>query len=76
VLDCLRSLAPALRGADSSGTAPVWECVVIDNDSRDGTPEAVRARCELGARDPDRRQPGYAKAVNRGIAATAGASVL
>ena len=76
VLDCLRSLAPALRGADSSGTAPVWECVVIDNDSRDGTPEAVERDANWARVIRTGANLGYAKAVNRGIAATAGASVL
>ena len=72
----LRSLAPALRGADSSGTAPVWECVVIDNDSRDGTPEAVERDANWARVIRTGANLGYAKAVNRGIAATAGASVL
>jgi len=76
VLDCLRSLAPALHGVDSSGAAPVWECVVIDNDSRDGTPEAVERDANWARVIRTGANLGYAKAVNRGIAATTGASVL
>lgn len=66
---CLRTLAPEL--------AP-WatEIVVVDNDSRDGTPDALRAS-HPGVRviaNPD--NAGYARAVNQGIAATSGETVL
>src|SRR5262249_1343112 len=76
VLGCLRSLAPALHDANSGGAAPAWECVVIDNDSRDGTPEAVEREAGWARVVRTGANLGYAKAVNRGPAATAGATGL
>jgi N-acetylglucosaminyl-diphospho-decaprenol L-rhamnosyltransferase len=67
--ECLRTLEPELSG-------PGAEVVVVDNDSRDGTPAALAAshpRVRVIAND---RNLGYAKAVNQGLAATSGAFAL
>jgi GT2 family glycosyltransferase len=69
LLECLESLK-----RDSGALSA--EYLVVDNDSRDGTPEA------LARRFPDVRlvlnteNVGYARAVNQGIAATSGDFVL
>jgi GT2 family glycosyltransferase len=69
LLDCLGALSadPAARDV---------AIVVIDNDSRDGTAEALRTRrpdVRLIANDAN---VGYARAVNQGIAATGSDAVL
>jgi len=69
LLECLESLK---RDSGALST----EYLVVDNDSRDGSPQA------LATRFPDVRlvlnteNVGYARAVNQGIAATSGDSVL
>lgn len=66
---CLETLLPELRPLRA-------EIVVVDNDSRDGTPDALRRE------HPDVRvianpeNVGYARAVNQGIRATTGPAVL
>lgn len=66
---CLDSLA-----ADAAGFAA--ETVVVDNESVNGTPAAIRARAPhvQVIANPDNR--GYARAVNQGIRATRGEFVL
>jgi GT2 family glycosyltransferase len=41
ILDCLRSLSGGVQPDRAEATARPWECVVVDNDSHDGTPELV-----------------------------------
>ena len=74
ILDCLRSLEPALGG--TAGTKPHWECVVVDNDSDDGGPELVEREAPWARVLRTGGNLGYAKAVNRGLAATTGRHVL
>ena len=74
ILACLRSLESALR---SEGGSPLtWECVVVDNDSRDGGPELVERELPWARVVRTGGNLGYAKAVNRGLAETSGRSVL
>ncbi len=65
VLECLRA---ALDDAARSGLAA--EAVVVDNDSRDGTPDAVAAGFPAVRVLANRVNAGYARAVNQGLAAT------
>jgi len=74
ILECLRSLEPALRQGDSPAIA--WECVVVDNDSNDGGPELVEQEAPWARVLRTGGNLGYAKAVNRGLAATSGRHVL
>ena len=74
ILECLRSLEPALRSATASPLA--WECVVVDNDSRDGGPESVEREAPWARVVRTGDNLGYAKAVNRGLAASTGRHVL
>ena len=69
LLECLASLA-----ADAAGLE--IEILVVDNDSRDGSAEAVARRFPAVRLlvNPDNR--GYARAVNQGIATTGGPWVL
>jgi GT2 family glycosyltransferase len=69
LLECLASLE-----ADAAGIET--EIVVVDNDSRDGTLEALAkgSPAVRAVANPD--NVGYARAVNQGIAATTGALVL
>jgi N-acetylglucosaminyl-diphospho-decaprenol L-rhamnosyltransferase len=76
ILACLRSLEPGLRTVEGGAAPLAWECVVMDNDSRDGTPELVERDAAWARVIRTGGNLGYAKAVNRGIAATRGASVL
>src|SRR5262249_43136509 len=76
VVGCLRSLEPGLRTGGAGRDAPTWECLVIDNDSRDGTLEAVEREAAWARVVRTGANLGYAQAVNRGIEATTGASVL
>src|SRR5262245_18673906 len=76
ILGCLRSLEAGLRAADADGQAVAWECVVMDNDSRDGTPELVEREAPWARLVRTGGNLGYAKAVNRGLAATRGELVL
>jgi len=76
ILACLRSLDAAMRADAGRGAPLAWDCVVLDNDSRDGTPECVEREAPWARLIRTGENLGYAKAVNRGIAATTGAFVL
>jgi len=76
ILACLRSLDAGLRANEERSPAFAWECVVLDNDSRDGTPELVAGEAPWARLVRTGANLGYARAVNRGIAATSGAMVL
>jgi hypothetical protein len=76
VLACLRSLPPAIRTREASTSEPRWECVVVDNDSRDGGPELVEREAAWAKVVRTGANLGYAKAVNRGLAETTGRRVL
>ena len=69
LLDCLASLK-----RDAAGLST--EYLVVDNDSRDGTAEALPARFPEARLVANRENVGYARAVNQGIAATTGEFVL
>ncbi len=69
LLACLESVA-----ADAAGMA--WEAVVVDNDSRDGSREAVARRFPAARYIANDRNLGYARAVNQGLAATTGRYAL
>jgi len=76
ILHCLRSLDAGVRASEASAPPLTWECVVLDNDSRDGTPECVASEAPWARLVRTGANLGYAKAVNRGIAETSGAMVL
>jgi N-acetylglucosaminyl-diphospho-decaprenol L-rhamnosyltransferase len=76
ILGCLRSLAPALERSPEGGTSFDWECVVVDNDSRDGGPELVERETPWARVVRTGDNLGYAKAVNIGLAETRGRHVL
>lgn len=76
ILATLRSLEPGLQPRDPMRPALQWECVVLDNDSLDGTPELVEQEAPFVRVVRTGANLGYAKAVNRGIAATTGRYVL
>jgi len=76
ILDCLRSLAPALARTRGGDPPFEWECVVVDNDSRDGGPELVEREAPWAKVVRTGDNLGYAKAVNIGLAATRGRHVL
>jgi GT2 family glycosyltransferase len=76
ILTCLRSLEAGMRADEGAGAPLAWECVVMDNDSRAGTPECVEREAPWARLIRTGANLGYAKAVNRGIAATQGAFVL
>ena len=69
LLECLASLQADAAGLETA-------TLVVDNDSRDGSPEALAQRFPAVRVlvNPDNR--GYARAVNQGIAATTGPWVL
>ena len=69
LLECLAALAPDLSRLES-------ETVVVDNDSRDGAPEALAARFPAVRVIANRENAGYARAVNQGIRETKGEFVL
>jgi hypothetical protein len=69
LLECLASLEAA-----AAGLGP--EFVVVDNDSRDGTPAALAGRSPAVRVIANTDNVGYARAVNQGIAATTGDGVL
>jgi len=69
LMDCLTGLARETAGLSR-------ETVVVDNDSRDGTPEALAARFPGARLIANTENVGYARAVNQGIAATRGEFVL
>lgn len=72
ILECLRSLG----GEAGAATGPGAECVVVDNDSGDGTAEAVERALPHVRVVRTGGNLGYARAVNRGLAATTGRHVL
>lgn len=76
VLEGLRSLEAGLHAPGASAPAPTWECVVVDNDSHDGTPELVEREASWARLVRTGANLGYSKAVNRGIAETTGEFVL
>jgi len=76
ILACLRSLDAGIHAHDPAGAPLAWECVVMDNDSRDGTAEVVEREAPWARVIRTGGNLGYAKAVNRGIAATRGVLVL
>ena len=65
LLACLRALQ-----ADARNTGIRLETVVVDNDSRDGTLEALAAEFPQVRVIANRENRGYARAVNQGLAAT------
>jgi GT2 family glycosyltransferase len=69
LLECLAALRAGLAGLES-------ETVVVDNDSRDGTPEALAARFPDVRVIANRENVGYGRAANQGIRATRGEFVL
>ena len=69
LLECLAALAPDLSRLES-------ETVVVDNDSRDGAPEALAAGFPTVRVSANRENAGYARAVNQGIRETKGEFVL
>ncbi len=76
ILETLRSLEPGVQPRDPAHAAFHWECVVVDNDSHDGTPELVEQHMPSVRVVRTGANLGYAKAVNRGIAETTGRYVL
>ncbi len=76
VLACLRSLPSALGTRRLDADPLCWECVVVDNDSRDGGPELVEREATWAKVVRTGANLGYAKAVNRGLAVTTGSHVL
>jgi GT2 family glycosyltransferase len=69
LLECLGALTPGLSGLQS-------EIVVVDNDSRDGTLEALAARFPAVRLIANRENVGYGRAANQGIRATSGEFTL
>jgi GT2 family glycosyltransferase len=69
LLECLRSLQEQTRGASC-------EVIVVDNDSRDGSAEAVAAGFPAVRLIRNRTNPGFARGCNQGMAAAAGRWVL
>jgi GT2 family glycosyltransferase len=76
ILDCLRSLAAGVRARAEVPAPLAWECVVVDNDSHDGTPELVEREAGWARLVRTGANLGYARAVNRGFAETHGEFVL
>jgi GT2 family glycosyltransferase len=76
VLECLRSLSAGLSPPGGGAPAIAWECVVLDNDSGDGTAELVESQAPGVRVVRTGANLGYAKAVNRGIASTTGRAIL
>uniref|UniRef100_A0A832I361 Glycosyltransferase family 2 protein n=1 Tax=Eiseniibacteriota bacterium TaxID=2212470 RepID=A0A832I361_UNCEI len=66
---CLDTLAPELAGRAA-------EVLVVDNDSRDGTPARLAAERPAVRVIANAENVGYARAVNQGLAATSGEFVL
>jgi len=65
LLACLRALR-----TDAGATGIRTETVVVDNDSRDGTTEALAAEFPEARVIANPENVGYARAVNQGLAAT------
>jgi GT2 family glycosyltransferase len=76
ILATLRSLEPGVQPRETSQSPLTWECVVLDNDSHDGTPELVEREAAFVRLVRTGSNLGYAKAVNLGLAATTGRYVL
>ena len=76
ILACLGSLGSGIRALAADASALEWECVVVDNDSHDGTPELVEHDAAWARVVRTGANLGYARAVNRGFAETRGAFVL
>lgn len=74
ILDCLRSLGAGPGTGDGSSAAREW--IVVDNDSGDGTVERVEREAPHVRVVRTGANLGYAKAVNRGFAASTGRHVL
>jgi GT2 family glycosyltransferase len=72
----LRCLAAALRAAAASGPRLACELVVVDNGSRDGTPEAVRELFPTARLLALPHNLGFAAGANRGLAAARGRHAL
>ena len=75
ILVSYRSREPLLAGlralrADAAAAGLQLEIVVVDNDSRDGTLEALAAEVPEARAIANRDNVGYARAVNQGLAAT------
>lgn len=68
-LDCLRTLDRALEGLDA-------ETIVVDNDSRDGSADAIRAQCPSVRVIESPSNDGFGAANNRGMRAACGAFFL
>ena len=75
ILATLASLEAAVRGRDDASPL-AWECLVLDNDSHDGTPELVEREAPWVRLIRTGANLGYAKAVNLGIAHSTGTFVL
>jgi len=73
---CLRALAADTHPPGIAGPGPETEVVVIDNDSRDGTPARITAEFPRVRMIANTENVGYARAVNQGIAATTAPFVL
>ncbi|MBI1798269.1 MAG: glycosyltransferase family 2 protein [Candidatus Eisenbacteria bacterium] len=69
LLTCLATLEDTAAGLER-------ETVVVDNDSRDGTPEALAQWAPSARLIANRENVGYARAVNQGIGATTGEFIL
>jgi N-acetylglucosaminyl-diphospho-decaprenol L-rhamnosyltransferase len=81
ILVSYRSPAVLLAGlralrADAGASGIALDVVVVDNDSRDGTLETLAREAPDVRVIANRENVGYARAVNQGIAATAGEFVL
>ncbi len=73
---CLRALAADTHPPGAVGPGLEAEVVVIDNDSRDGTPARIAADFPWVRIIANSENVGYARAVNQGIAATTAPYVL
>ena len=71
-----RDLVLAAIASATAESAVSVEVVVVDNDSCDGTVESVRATCPGVAVLEQGANTGFARAVNRGVAASRGRYVM
>ncbi len=71
-----RCLATAMRAVAACGPRLACELIVVDNGSRDGTPEAVRERFPAARLVVLPRNLGFAAGANRGLAAARGRHAL
>ncbi len=69
LIECLAALR------ENQGSLAV-ETIVVDNNSRDGTPQVLAKRFPSARVIPNAENVGYARAVNQGIAVTRGEFVL